>query len=69
MEYDSAIKKEWKIAICSNMVELRDYHTMWSKSDRERQTSYYIIICGILKKYKSNKKDSKTETTSQTSKN
>ena len=31
MEYDSAIKKEWNIAICSNMDGPRDYHTKWSK--------------------------------------
>ena len=27
-------KKEWNGAICSNMDELRDYHTKWSKSDK-----------------------------------
>ena len=35
-------KKEWNNAICSNMDEPRDYQTKWSKSDRERQISYYI---------------------------
>ena len=30
-------KKEWSNAICSNMDGTRDYHTKWSKSDRERQ--------------------------------
>ena len=29
-------------AICSNMDGPRDYHTKWSKSDRERQISYDI---------------------------
>ena len=29
--------KEWNSAICSNMDGPRDYHTKWSKSDRERQ--------------------------------
>ena len=33
-------KKEQNNAICSNMDWPRDYHTEWSKSDRERQTSY-----------------------------
>ena len=32
--------KEWKIAICSNMDGPRDYHTKWSKSDREGQILY-----------------------------
>ena len=31
-----------KNAICSNMDGPRDYHTKWSKSDRERQIPYYI---------------------------
>ena len=42
MEYYSAIRKEWNNAICSNMDGPRDYHTMWNKSDRIRQTSYDI---------------------------
>ena len=29
-------KKEWNNAICSNMDATRDYHTKWSKSNRER---------------------------------
>ena len=36
MEYYSAIK-EWNNAICSNMDGPRDYHTKWSKSEREKQ--------------------------------
>ena len=36
-------KKEWNSAICSNMDGLRDYHTKWSKSYRERQISYDIM--------------------------
>ena len=44
MEYYSAIKKQWNNAICSNMDGPRDYHTKWSKSDRERQTPYDISI-------------------------
>ena len=39
MEYYSAIKKN-KIMPFAD--EPRDYHTKWSKSDRERQISYYI---------------------------
>ena len=46
MEYYSAIKKEWNIAICSNMDGPRVYHTKWNKSDKDK---YYMIslICGI----------------------
>ena len=36
MQYYSAIKKKWNNAICSNMDGTRDYHTKWSKSERER---------------------------------
>ena len=46
MEYYSAIKKEWNNAICSNMDESRDYHTKWSKPDKDK---YHMIslIYGI----------------------
>ena len=40
-----------KNAICSNMVGPTDYHTKWSKSDRERQTSYDIVYRWNLKKW------------------
>ena len=30
----------------------RDYHTKWSKSDRERQISYDVTYMWNLKKYK-----------------
>ena len=36
-------KKEQSNAILSNMNTTRDYHTKWSKSERERQTSYIDI--------------------------
>ena len=42
-------KKEWNNAICSNMDEPRDYHTKWSKSDRERQISYDTTYMWTLK--------------------
>ena len=32
--------KKKKNAICSNMDTTRDYHTKWSKSERERQILY-----------------------------
>ena len=43
-------KKEWNNAIYSNMDGPKDYHTKWSKSEKDK---YYIIslISGILKKY------------------
>jgi len=44
MEYHSAIKKEQNNAICSNMYALRDYHTKWSTSERERQIPYNITL-------------------------
>ena len=50
MEYYSAIKTEWNNAICSNMDGPGDYHTEWSKSDRERQISYDIAYMWNLKK-------------------
>ena len=36
-------KKEWNIAICNNMDGPRDYHTRWSKSDRERQIFHLYV--------------------------
>ena len=43
-------KKQWNNAICSNMDGPRDYHTKWSKSDREGQISYDITYVRNLKK-------------------
>ena len=40
-------KKEWNNAICSNMDASRDYHTKWSKS--ERQIPYDITYMWNLK--------------------
>ena len=31
-----------KIAICSNMDGFRDYHTMWSMSDRDKYLINYM---------------------------
>ena len=40
-------KKQWNNADFSNMDGTDDYHTKWSKSDRERQISYdQSLICG-----------------------
>ena len=60
-------KKEQNNAICSNMDATRDYHTKWSKSERDRQIWYDIIYMWNLK-YDANEPIQKTETDSQTSK-
>ena len=40
--YNGIHKKEQNNAICSNMDANREYHTKWSKSERERQIPYDI---------------------------
>ena len=61
-------KNEWNNAICSDMDRPRDYHTKWSKSDKERQISYDITYMWTLKN-STNELIYKTETDSQTKKN
>ena len=61
-------KKEWNNAICSNMDGPGDYHTKWSKSEKEQQISYYIAYMWNLKKNDTNELIYKIETDSQTSK-
>ena len=58
-------KKEWNNAICSNMDGPRDYHTKWSKSERERQISYDITSIWNLK-HDTNELIYETETDLQT---
>ena len=65
MKYYSVIKKD-NNAICSNMDEPRDYHTMWSKPDKDKH-HVILLICGIWKK-DTNELIDKTETDSQTQK-
>ena len=48
MEYYSAIRKN-EIMLFSNMDELRDYYSKWSKSDRERQIPYDITYMWNIK--------------------
>ena len=55
-------QKEWNNAICSNMDGPRDYHTKWSKS--ERQIPYDITYMWNLK-YDINELIYETETDSQ----
>ena len=46
-------KKGWNNAIYNNMDEPRDYHTKWSKWERERQISHDITyMCNLKKWYK-----------------
>ena len=46
-------KEEWNNAICRDMNGPRDYHTKWSKPDRERQMSYNITYtCNLKRWYK-----------------
>ena len=58
-------KKEWNNAICSNLDGPRDYHTKWSKSERERLMPYDITYKWNLK-YGTNEPIYKTETDSET---
>ena len=37
--------------MCSSMDEPRDYHTKWSKSERERQIAFNITYMWNLKKW------------------
>ena len=55
--------KEWNNAICSNMDGPRDYHTKWSKSERERQIPYDTTYMWNLK-YDTNELIYETETDS-----
>ena len=54
-------RKEWNNAICSNMDGPRDYHTKWSKSDRERQISHTAYMWNLKKKKSTNELIYKTE--------
>ena len=54
-------KKEQNNAICSNMDGPRDYHTKWSKSERERQIPHDTTYMWNLK-YDTNEFTYETET-------
>ena len=47
-------RKEWNNAISSNLDEPRHYHSNWSKSDRERQISWYCLNVESKKMMKMN---------------
>ena len=61
----TGIKKGQNNAICCNIDATRDYHTKWSKSERERQIPYDITYMWNLK-YDTNELIYKIETDSQT---
>ena len=63
VEFYSAIKKDWKSAICNNIDGPRDPHTKWGKSDKDRQIPYDISYMWTLK-YDINELMCKTETDS-----
>ena len=63
-DYYSAIKEQ-NNTICINMDGPRDYHTNWSRSERERQIPYNITYMWNLK-YGTNEPIDKTETDAQT---
>ena len=67
MEYYYSVtkkKNEWNNSICSYRDGPRDYHTKWSKSERERQTPYGTTYVWNLK-YNTNEPVYETETDSQ----
>ena len=57
--------KNRNYAICSNTDETRDYHTKWSKSERERQMPYDSAHMQNLK-YDTNEPIYETKIDSQT---
>ena len=57
-------KKEWANAICSSMDAARDYHTKWSKPERERRIPHDMTYMWNLN-YDTNEPIFKKETESQ----
>ena len=49
MEYSSAIKKDEIMPIGDNIDGPQGHYAKWNKSDRERQTLYYLICIEIKK--------------------
>ena len=43
-QWNISHKKEWNIAICSNLYGPRDYHTKGSKSDRKTNIWYHLYV-------------------------
>ena len=51
MEYYSAIKKEWNLAICNNMDRPRGCYVKWNKSEKDK----YCIFHSYVESKKQNK--------------
>ena len=47
--------KKWNIAICSNMDGPRDYHTKWSKPDKDKY--HMSLICGTYLQHRNRPTD------------
>ena len=62
--YKGLHKKGWNKIMCSNMGRPRDYHTKWSKSEKDKY--YMISLIGRISKNDTNELTSKTETDSHT---
>ena len=43
LEYNSAIKKNKSNAICSNIDAARDYHTKWTKKEKDKYNTISLI--------------------------
>ena len=63
--WNTTNKREWNNATCSNMDATTDYHTKWSKSERDRQIPYDVTFMWNLK-YGTNDTIYTTETNSET---
>ena len=57
-------KNEWNKVVCNYRDGPRDFHTKWSKSERERQIPHDVTYTWNLK-YDINKLSYETETDSQ----
>ena len=53
--------KQKQLSICNNMDGPRDYHTKWSRPDKDKDRMI-SLICGILKKFKKKRKDTNEPT-------
>ena len=64
MEYYSAIKKEWNLAICNNMDRTREYNTEWNKSVRGREIPYdFTHMWNLRQKKKQRRKEEREKQT------
>lgn len=61
VEYYSAIKNDWNVAISNNIVRPRRFYIKWSKSNRERQVLYIFTYMWNLKEIIQMNKEIKVE--------